>query len=60
MHSHRAMSGDVQPVLPQANATLGDVELRQATGLSRSSLQVSTTTTTGTIIRTAAAISAAC
>ena len=34
MHSHQAMPGDVQPALPQVNATLGDVGLRQGTGLS--------------------------
>jgi hypothetical protein len=34
VHSYQAMPGDVQPALTQANGTLGDMGLRQATGWS--------------------------
>jgi hypothetical protein len=34
VHSHQALPGDVQPASPQVNATMGEVGLRQATGLS--------------------------
>jgi hypothetical protein len=34
VYSHQATSGDIQPALPQLNATSGDARLRRATGWS--------------------------